>query len=548
MRSSMTQLPLRSLPMALALAFPLVAHGQAGAPALRNAPQPADAASAPRAAAKPVVRFTISSVRFTPTRAVPEAELQQVVQPWLNREIAATDLAVVAVALRRFYEERGYGLVGVGFPTQDLAQGVLQIAIVEPRIARVTVESPDKPPISPQKISAVLARNGIAKDEPLDVLALDRAMYTLNDWPGVGAKSTLLPTGDEGRYTIAVQTEARRGWDASVDADNYGSEVSGRYRAGALLRWNNPTGSGDNLDLRASVSSGKGTLVGRLGYEIPLGASAWRLGAGISRVEYELGQDFAGAGAVGSANVADVSLSYPFIRTRDRNLVGRFAVTSKKLVDEFGDTTEKKIRGGEFGLSFENRDAFAGGGFTGGNLSLQFGKLDIESAYYRDYDSGLGDRATQGSFRKLGVQVNRLQAIVPRVSLFVGLVGQFASKNLDNAEKMTLGGARGVRAYPSAEGSSDEAAVLNAELRLWIDPQWTTFVFHDAGHGKRFKRPDADGRPNTLNLHGSGLGVQYTNAELFTLKAAVARRGDEPVTSEADDKRTRFLVELQHGF
>lgn len=548
----MTHLPLRNslrtLPAALALAFPLISHGQADAPALRNAPQAAEAASAPRTSAKPVVKFTITSVRFTPTRAVPESELQQVVKPWLNREIVATDLAVVAVALRRFYEERGYGLVGVGFPTQDLAQGVLQIAIVEPRIVRVTVESPDKPPISPQKISAVLARNGVAKDEPLDVLALDRAMYTLNDWPGVAAKSTLLPTGDEGRYAIAVQTEARRGWDASVDADNYGSESTGRYRAGALLRWNNPTGSGDNLDLRASVSSGKGTLVGRLGYEVPLGSSAWRLGAGISRVEYELGQDFAGAGAVGSANVADVSLSYPFIRTRDRNLVGRVALTSKKLVDEFGDTTEKKVRGGEFGLSFENRDAFAGGGFTGGNVSLQFGKLDIESDVYRNYDAGLGDRATQGSFRKLGVQVNRLQAIVPRVSLFVGLVGQFASKNLDNAEKMTLGGARGVRAYPSAEGSSDEAAVLNTELRLWIDPQWTGFVFYDAGHGKRFKRPDDDGRPNTLNLHGSGLGVQYTNPELFTLKAAVARRGDEPVTSEADDKRTRFLVELQHAF
>jgi hemolysin activation/secretion protein len=547
----MNPLSLRTLPMALALAFPLasLAQAQTPAPALRNAPQAADAASAPRAAAaKPVVKFTITAVRFTPTKAVPEAELQQVVKPWLNREIVATDLAVVAVALRRFYEERGYGLVGVGFPTQDLAQGVLQIAIVEPRIVRVTVESPDKPPISPQKITAVLERNGIAKDEPLDVLALDRAMYTLNDWPGVGAKSTLLPTGDEGRYAIAVQTEARRGWDASVDADNYGSETTGRYRAGALLRWNNPTGSGDNLDLRASVSSGKGTLVGRLGYEIPLGSTAWRLGAGISRVEYELGQDFAGAGAVGSANVADVSLSYPFIRTRDRNLVGRVALTSKKLVDEFGDTTEKKVRGGEFGLSFENRDAFAGGGFTGGNLSLQFGKLDIESEVYRNYDATLGDRATQGSFRKLGVQVNRLQAVVPRVSLFVGLVGQFASKNLDNAEKMTLGGARGVRAYPSAEGSSDEAAVLNTELRLWVDPQWTGFLFYDAGHGKRFKRPDDDGRPNTLNLHGSGLGVQYTNPEFFTLKAAVARRGDEPVTSEADDKRTRFLVELQHAF
>jgi hypothetical protein len=69
-----------------------------------------------------------------------------------------------------------------------------------------------------------------------------------------------------------------------------------------LLRWNNPSGIGDNLDLRLLVSNGAGTTVGRLGYEAPIGASAWRGGLGYSRVGYELGEQFEDAGFTGKAD------------------------------------------------------------------------------------------------------------------------------------------------------------------------------------------------------------------------------------------------------
>jgi hemolysin activation/secretion protein len=526
--------------VSFALLVACTSAAQAQTAPLRNSPPaPAAAASGIVSSSTTNGKFLLKEVRFTPTRVVPAAELQALVKPFIGHEIDATELTVIAAAVRRAYDERGFGMAGVGFPPQDLTQGVLQVAIVEPQIERVAVETSPKPPVSVARATKVLDNAGVRPGEPLDLQALDRAMFTLNDWPGVSAKATLLPTGDEGKYKVSVQTEPRRPWDASVDFDNHGASVSGRYRLGTLLRWNNPGGIGDNLDLRLLASNGAGTTVGRLGYEAPIGATAWRGGLGYSRVGYELGEQFEALGATGTADVFDVSISYPFVRGRDSNLVGRLSVANKKLSDDIKDviTSEKTIRAAEFTLAFESRSTWLGGGFNGGTVGLEFGKLN--------YGSGapFGDAIPAGNFAKLSAQATRLQALTRTLSLFIGGAGQWANKNLDNAEKFTLGGDKGVRAYPAAEGSSDLGAIVNTELRYWLDPQWSTYVFYDWAHGRTTKTEEA-----TRTLHGYGLGVQYTNPELFTLKASVGIRGNEPVLSENENPKARLLVQIQHSF
>jgi hemolysin activation/secretion protein len=539
--------PLRSFCLSLATLAALASAAQAQTQPLRNSPPAAAASGAVSSTMSSSTtdgKFLLKEVRFGRTRLMSPAELQALVKPFVGREIDAAELTVIASAVRRAYEERGLGMAGVGYPPQDLTQGVLQIAIVEPQVERVIIEASPKPPVSEARVAKVLGNAGVRAGEPLDLEMLDRALFTLNDWPGVAAKATLLPTGDEGKYRVSLQTEARRPWDASIDFDNHGSSVSGRYRLGTLLRWNNPSGIGDNLDLRLLVSNGAGTTVGRLGYEAPIGASAWRGGLGYSRVGYELGEQFEGAGFTGKADVLDASLSYPFLRSRDGNLVGRMAVMNKKLRDDIAEvaSSEKTIRAAEFTLAFESRSTLFGGGYNGGNLGVQFGKLSDDSA------TPPTDTTPLGNFTKVTAQATRLQALTRTLALFIGGAGQWANKNLDNAEKFTLGGDKGVRAYPAAEGSSDLGAIVNAELRYWINPLWTTYTFFDWGYGRIRKTPDALTGDNTRTLHGYGLGVQYTNPDLFTLKASVGIRGSEAVQSENENPKARLLVQIQHSF
>lgn len=526
-------------PLALCVAATLAASTLPAVAQTAPATAPAPAAETATAA-----RFTLARVVFPETRAVSNAELQQAVAPFVGQPIDSSGLDRIANALRALYTERGLGLVGIGFPNQDLAGGVLQVAIAEPRIVRLVVENPNQPPVADTRTQAVLERSGVATGQPLDLRQLDRAMYTLNDWPGVKAKATLTPTGDENAYTVGVTTERGRSWDASVDADNHGTDISGKARIGAMVRWNNPAGIGDNLDVRIVAAQGSGNLVGRIGYEAPIGPTPLRAGIGYSRVNYELADTF--DGAEGYADVVDASLSYPFIRTRDLNVVGRVTGEYKRLHDEFFvEASDKTITGATAQVSFEARDGWGRGGYSGGFAGLMLGRLRNEATNPASIDT-----TALGGFVKATGQLTRLQSLSQQFSLYAGLAGQWANQNLDNAEKMTLGGSRGVRSYPAAEAPSDLGAILNTELRWWVNPQWSTFAFYDLGHGKARKEPGSSPEDNTRTLHGAGLGVQYSNPELFTLKATLGVRGkSEPVLSDTDDTgRSLLLVQIQHSF
>ena len=510
----------------------------------------APAAAASAVAAPGEAPFVLREIRLPRTVAVPEEEVFAIVAKYMRRAVGQAEMATIATDIRRLYDARGLGLVGVGLAAQDLASGAMEVNIVEPRIAQVVVEMGREPPISEARARQVLENLDLKRDASLNLNRLDRAMFTLNDWPGVKARATLAPTGDEGLYNVIVSVEAGSRFDGSIDYDNHGSESSGQHRLGGLLRWNNPLGIGDNLDIRALVSNAQRVTVGRLAYELPVGATAWRAGAGYSRVTYELGGSFEQLGAVGSADIVDVSLSYPLIRARDHNLAGRVALESKRLEDRFDAVnvaSNKRIDDLQLALSFEARDAFWGGGYSGGSLGLQVGRLSIDTADVNANDAALGERATQGNFAKVGAQLTRLQAITRTFSGFVGVAGQWANKNLDNAEKLTLGGAKGVRSYPGGEAPSDQGVIVNAELRWWIDPVWTAFGFYDWGYGGQQKRP-VPGADNRRILRGAGLGVQFSKPDFLSFKASLGWRGSEPVLSEPGNDRARFLIQAQKPF
>lgn len=505
-------------------------------------------ASAPSSAG--LQRFLLKEVRFPPTQAISNVELQALAAPYLNRTVDPNDLTALATALQQLYQDRGLALVALAFPSQDVTAGILYVAIVEPRLGRISVVQGGEPAISEARARGLMSYAGFVPGRPLDLRQLDRAMFSLNDLPGVAARATLTPSGDEGVFDVVVETEARRPWDLALDADNHGAKSTGIWRGGGLVRWNNPLHVGDNVDLRVLGSNHSGLTLGRLSYEVPVVYTPWRASAGVSRVAYQLGDTFSALDANGVAVVADAAISYPVIRSRARNLTVRLGVENKDLQDRFdalGLRTDKRIRDVVAGTSFEDRDTLLGGGYTGASAQVQSGTLRIDTGNVRAQDAALGDMATQGHFSKVNLQLSRLQTISERVLLYVGATGQWASKNLDSAEKLTLGGASAVRAYPAAEAPSDQGVVVNGELRYFIDPSWTVFVLYDWARGQLRKRPDP-GSENTRIIDGSGFGVYFSDPRIFTLKASLAWRGRDRPQSETGNDRPRFYVQVQRPF
>ncbi len=488
-------------------------------------------------------------------------ELETLVLPWFGRVFGPAEQQAVRKAVFGALEARGLQLGGVAVRQIPGRDGAWLLQVVEPRLRRVEFAPGVEVPLSDAHVLAVLAGQGVAGGGLLDLRTLDQAMYRLNDLPGVSASATLAPSGNEGVYDLLLERSLRKRVEGSVEADNYGSRFNGRNRLGGLVRVNEPFDIGDNFDARLLVSQGVGLVTGRLSYELPVawrasngGAawdSGWRASAGWSSLRYELGDSLADLDAHGRAHIVDLGLSRPLLRSRQVNLIGRLGLSHKSLQDHIaGLVVDKSSSDVSGALSFEARDDIWGGGYNGGMASLTAGRLRIQSANEAATDLALGDRATQGRYVKLGLQASRLQAL-PVIgagwSLYAGLSAQWANRNLDSSEKFALGGAQAVRAYAPGEAAADAGVITTFEIRRSIGARWSVFGLFDWGHARQQIDPLV-GVDNTRTLSARGLGVFFSDPELFTLRAVMAWRGSSPSLAEPTSSSPRLNLQLTRGF
>lgn len=541
----------------LRLAAGLLALGAAASPAWAQDPPAAAPASPASAAAEPMV---LREWHLPQLEGIDDATLQRLTLPYLRKPFGVAQAQQLRDALLAEMAARGLSLGGAALRVIDAPRGIVALQVVEPRLRRIELSAAADAPLADRHVLQLLAREGVRDGALLDLRRLDAAMFALNDLPGVRAQASLAPSGDEARYDLVIERGWRRQAEGSVDLDNHGSRFNGRWRIGGLLRWNEPLDRGDNLDLRLQLGQQRGLASARAAYELPLDQllpiepSAWRASLALSALSYELGDVFAPLEARGRAQVLDLGLSRPLQRGRASNVVLRLGASRKQLEDRFdafGLRTDKATRDLNLALSFEARDGWGGGGYSGGALTLQAGSLAIRSPGARADDAALGRRAAQGGFGKLGLQLNRLQALpLPGStawSVYGGLSGLWASKNLDPSEKFALGGAGAVRAYPPGEAAADRAAIATVELRHAIGAQWSLFALGDWGWARLQARPLA-GADNQRRLRAAGLGLFFSDPAWFTLRGTLAWPGSEPRLTEPDDTGPRLNLQLQRGF
>lgn len=449
----------------------------------------------------------------------------------------------IAAQITRFYNDRGYFLAQAYLPAQDVLDRTVSIAVVEGRYGEIAINNPAA--LSGGQARGILA--GLDRGDAVTSRLLERRLLLLSDIPGIGVSSTLSPGGAASTSDLTVNLKRSRLISGSVEADNGGNRFTGAYRAGGTLNLNNPTGRGDLVSLRALAST-SGLAYGRAAYQTLLGNST--IGLAYSHINYALGREFKMLDADGTADVASLFASHPLVRSRDTNLNVLAGVDAKFFNDRVGaasTVTRRRANVANLGLSGNHRDHLGGGGSTLFSVGATLGDLDIRSPADRAIDRTTA--RTNGNYAKLQAGVARLQRLTDTLSLYASVRGQLASKNLDSAEKMQLGGAYGVRAYPEGEGYGDQGYVASAEARLQL-PRFTPlpgdlalFGFVDAGAVKFAKDPWFPGA-NRAHRSGVGAGVSWTSPDNFLLKGTYAHKlGDQDVTSQRDrDGRFWFQI------
>ncbi len=197
-------------------------------------------------------------------------------------------------------------------------------------------------------------------------------------------------------------------------------------------------------------------------------------------------------------------------------------------------------------MSGDSRD---GSGSSFWSAGWSFGNLYIRTPAVRAIDAVTA--RTNGGFHKFNLAAGRLQTVTQGLSLYLAARGQLASQNLDISEKMQLGGAYGVRAYPEGEGFGDQGYIVTAEARLMLardlpgDLSLVGFIDHG---GVTFNRNRFSAAPNSTRLSGAGGGITWAQGGNFQLKAYYAHRLGSARVMSGPDASGQFWVQATKLF
>ena len=497
-------------------------------------------------------------------KAFTKEALKKVIQDLYNKELTFADIQSAASRIKNFYNQKGYFLANAVIPKQEVQNGIVIIVITEGKLDSKNpyiIKKTDlrlKEDIPKQYLTQSM--NGEVTQQ-----GLERGLLNFNDTPGVAGTITLEPGDEPGTTKIILDIVEGPLLSGSVTVDNYGSRYTGEIRTTGTVNINNPTKYGDQVGLTKIIAPKDNFDLNQATYSFPLGRSGLRGTASYSKLEYKIGKELeTDPMSMGTADLYSTSVKYPLYRTAKRSFFVDGSYDKKKLYNESTGTVTSNKELDNYGLGFtlQNTDEFITAGFSQLSFTQTYGDLDLSKvASSLTSDQGAGGAKTNGSFEKSALQLLRIQRVTEKLNLQLLANAQFANKNLDSSEKLSLGGATGVRAYPSGEASGDEGRKVSIDAKYNVK-SGTKFgdiiasVFYDHGKIRQYKDTldITMTTPNEYSLESWGVALDLIAAGKYNVKVgwADAIGGNPGKTSsgnnsdgKGDLSRYWFLASMQ---
>lgn len=414
--------------------------------------------------------FSVHDVGDHPKQGITPASVQKLADAELAKlgggpsqpaQLDFDQLQGVADAITKRYREAGFIVAKAYVPEQTVGKDdVVGIDVLEGRIGKIKVQGTKH--YKPWVIAASAEK---LKGKPLLNGDVDTALLYDRDLPGVAVTSTFQPGTETGTTDLIMVAHEQRPLVFTTGLNNYGTEVTGRYRADAGVEWNNPLGIGDKLAANIDYAfDPHQNTYGSLSYEVPmvkLPGFGFAVGADRSQLQLNSGQ-FAALDVNGPTSRYFAGARWKFVNTRDLAMSG-----SLQYIDEHSHLSslgfplsDERFKVAQLGFALNHTDRGAHGGLDTLTVSL---RTSLEGEANRP-DLVSPNHARKFSLLRVGY--TRIQFLSPNQQLFFKFAGQYTNDALVPMEQFVIGGPDSVRAYPIADALSDRGYYTALEYHV----------------------------------------------------------------------------------
>ena len=485
------------------------------------------------------ILIDVKKFKVTGITLITQEEAATVLTSFENRSLTLKQINEAANAIVDLYQRKGRIAQAV-IPPQDIKEGLVEIKVTEGKVGAILIEPAFEQ--DPPRLSKKVTKNFISRFNPegglIDLDGLERSVTLLNELPKVNAQVSLEPGKDDGTTNIVMKVDQLSKISGRVDVTNYGSAMTGYAQAITNVSFNDLTGFGDNGSI--DIIKSQGSLYAQGRYFIPGNYDGLRIGLGGSALGYDTLSSFSPTLSKGRANTVGVYSTYALERTARRNKTINVNLENRNYINYTSDVEISKYTINSATIALQGNRYISDGILTY-SFSGVAGNLSIDNATQREADDAT--IKSQGGYAKISMYTVLIKPLpIKQTNLLLSFNGQLASKNLNTAEQLYLGGPYGVRAYPVSQGGGSQGAVISAEVNHVFENKVELGAFLDAGFIQQYKHTFEEwkGLTNADNfyaLYATGLNAKYSYKKKAEISSTLAYRlNDNPLYTSTGEQ------------
>ncbi len=475
------------------------------------------------------IEFDFKGVSIEGMQRIPKKEGEAFFAPLLNKKATLSVIRDAALALENKYRARGYFLVRVFVPPQQVNSGIFKIRVIEGYVAQVFVEGPNA------AINDMVESYAkpVTKLRPLDLASLERTLLLINDIPGITGTAVLRPAAELGASDLVISVAPLA--DSHIGTSgNTGSKSTGPYSLGYIGTFQQPFNSKGQLSL-ALTSTGRPdgmfegvrSVVTR--YSQAVGSRGAILSLGVTRSQAKPGDYLASLDIESNAYSISPRLRYPLLRTRENSVYLDSGLTLNNSETTLAGAmlTNDRMSVVDVGASWILN------GWMDGVQSLGVGVSRGVSAFNAmKSDASLPSTSGfQPDFTKYTMTWQRTQNLPQRFSMRFYALGQYAQDRLLTGEQIVFGASTIGRGFTPALIAGDKGLGALIELRYDLtnamgpyisSPQ--VYMSTDWANAKTVASASVAATNSTINSSAIGLRLVVDKKTQIDFRLATANQ------------------------
>ncbi|MBI4190731.1 MAG: ShlB/FhaC/HecB family hemolysin secretion/activation protein [Betaproteobacteria bacterium] len=441
-------------------------------------------------------RFDITRFDVNGNTLLKSEDIERAVAPYIGKQKDFADIQRALESLEQAYRDRGYGVVQVLLPEQDITRGVVQLRVNEPRIGKITVEGNKH--FNETNIRASLPALKLGATPNSQQVA--RNLQLLAEHPTKQTTVLLRSGATENEVDAAVKVADEKPLKFVVTFDNSGTNATGRFRTGFGVQHSNMFNRDHILNLQYVTNPEHPSKVAIFGggYRIPFYAdnSTLDVFAGYSDVDSGTLQDLFNVSGSGTILGARYNLHLTKIGEYEHKLsFGLDYRAFKNNVTLLGvalvpDITVHpasitynglwRMTNAELGFSATVSQNLFPGGNDGADSDFKGPIPGFLNVVRTDATAG---------YRIWRAGVNYTRVFAKEWQLRAVFNGQYSDDALVPGEQFGFGGPDSVRGFQNREVSNDKGYAASLEVYTpelgskfgWKDVKTRLLAFYDMG-------------------------------------------------------------------